>query len=85
MPDDAMARGDDRNGIAAVRRAHRAHRGGIAELFGNLAVIARLAIRDLEQRSPHAALEVGAPEFERQVELAARAREIFAELAGGLA
>ena len=46
-------------------------------------VAARLAVGDLEQRIPDAALEVGAAQVERQLELAALAVEVLEDLLDG--
>ena len=58
---------------------------GIADLFGHLPIGARFAVGNREQRRPRTALEIGAAEFERHIERAARAGEVFAQLTRGLA
>jgi len=81
--DDAMARDDDADRVAAVGQADRARRRGPADLLGELPVRDRLPIRDLPQGRPDAALERGPVQGERQVELGQLAREIGRELLGG--
>src|SRR5690606_17363489 len=81
--DDAMAGNHDGNGIAAVGEAHGARGIGIAERGGQRAVGGRLAVFDAAQALPDAALELRAAGIERQVELRARAGEIFLELFTG--
>lgn len=83
-PDYAVAGGDDRDRVAAVGGAHRPRRGGAAERAGDLSVAARLAERYRQQRVPHALLEIGAPEIQRQIEGLAPPREIIGELRLGL-
>ena len=72
-----MTRGDNRDGIAAIGAPTARTAARIADLIGDLAVAARFAVGNHEQRGPHAALEVGAAEFERQIEPPARARKVF--------
>jgi hypothetical protein len=82
--DHAVTRRDDRNRIASVRGADRAHRAGIADVPRHLRVAAGFSIGNREQRRPGPFLEIGAAEIEGQFECAAMAREVFAELARGL-
>src|ERR1700754_3690237 len=55
--DHAMARDDDADRVQRVGAADRAGEGGVAELARDLAVGGRLAVRDLDERVPHAPLE----------------------------
>ena len=67
--DHAMARKDDRQRVLAVRRADGA--GGVAaetEPARLLAVADGLSVRNRREREPAALLELGAVQFERQVE-----------------
>ncbi len=54
------------NGIRAVGGADGAHRARLADRARDLAVAARLAVRDLEQRGVDADLEAGAAQVERR-------------------
>ena len=76
-----MAGEDDRDRVAAVRRADRPHGRGPADPVRLLAVGAGLAVGDLGERLPGCELERGAVEVEREVERRARAGEVLVELA----
>src|ERR1700733_5157200 len=76
--DDAMAWNHDRDGILAIRRAYGSRRFGISHALRQLAVGDRFAVRDVLQIAPHGALKFSAFGRERQIELGAAAREIFA-------
>ena len=78
--DDAMARHHDRDRIAAVGRSDRARLPQVAQLLREIAVRARLAVRDREQRVPNRLLERSAREVEVERKRAALAREVFVEL-----
>jgi len=81
--DEAVAGQDDRQRVAAVRRADGAGRPRRAEHAGLLAVAAGRRVRDLRERQPRAPLEVRRRrEVEREVEGRALAREPGAQLAG---
>src|SRR5712672_1700819 len=58
-PDDTMARGHDRNGISAVRRADRSHGSGVSNLPRDLCVGSRLSEGNCQQSVPHLALKGG--------------------------
>src|SRR3954451_19819775 len=76
--DDPVARDDDGDRVDGVRVPDRA--GDAAELARELAVGDGLAVGDLDERVPHALLELGAARRELQVELLAVAREVLVEL-----
>src|SRR5215475_4026177 len=78
--DHAVAGHDQRHGVAAVRRSYRAGAVGAADLLGDLAIAAGLAVRDRQQRVPDVLLELGAAHVELDVELDALAREVLVEL-----
>ena len=78
--DHAVARHDDRDRVAAVGGADRAGAVRPPDLPGDLAIAARLAVRDREQRLPDVLLEVGAAHVELEVELNALAGEVLLEL-----
>ncbi len=55
-----MAGDDDRERIAAIRRAHCPHRIGFADGASDIAVAAGLAVGDVAQRLPYRLLKGGA-------------------------
>src|SRR3954470_12676016 len=65
--DDAVAGDDDADRVQDVGAADRAGEAGVAELARDLAVGDGLAVRDLDQRVPHAPLELGALGGQREV------------------
>src|SRR5664280_2785004 len=81
---DAVARYDDADRVAAVRRTDRTCLADIAELAGLLAVRHRRSVRDRAQHLPGGELERGAGGVERQGEAATGAREVLAQLYGEL-
>lgn len=81
--DHAVTRHDDRDRIFAVRRSDRPARGRLTDRVRDLCVAADLPERDVEQRLPHLALELGALTVERQIERGAVTREVFGELGRG--
>ena len=81
--DHPVARRDDRDRIAPVRRPDRAHRLGCADLAGNLRIGPRFAERNGEQRSPNLFLEFGPGEIELEVERLPPAGEIIRQLPFG--
>src|SRR5215207_10009892 len=81
--DDAVARDDDRDRVAAVGETDRAHGARVAELVGERTVGRRLAVGDLEQQRPHALLEGRSGRAELELELRALAGEVLGELPGG--
>src|SRR6185312_7825667 len=82
--DQAVAGDDDREGVAAVRQPRRTGGSRAADGGRQLAVGARLAIGDPEQRPPHDALELAPGEPQGQLECRALAGEVLLELASGL-
>ena len=80
--DDAVARHDDRQWVAPVRRADRPGLAVVAEAAGLLAVADRLAVRDRRQPPPRLQLERRAERSQRQVERLTVAVEVLAELRG---
>ncbi|MNG32122.1 hypothetical protein D3C84_1180620 [compost metagenome] len=79
-----MARGDDRDRVAAIGGAYRAHRAGVADLPGDVAIAAGFAERYRQQRGPHLALELGTGKIQRQLEALAFASEVLAKLPRGV-
>ncbi len=77
--DHAMAGNEDRDRIAAVRRADGTHRGRPAHASRDLRIADRLAIGNSAERVPDARLEWRADRRERQVERNALAREVRIE------
>ncbi len=75
-----MTRRHNRNRVLAIRRSYGANRARITDLLGNLAVAARLAKGNGQQRLPDFLLEVGSGEIQLQVELIARTGEVFLQL-----
>src|SRR6185369_8950637 len=80
--DDAVARHDDRDGIASRRGTRCARRALGAGAPRELRVRDRLPVRDARDLAPDALLERRAAGRERQIEIAALAVEVFGELAG---
>src|SRR5512132_47164 len=79
--DDAMARADDGDRVAAVGAADGTRLAGVADAAGDLAVADRLAVGDLQQRLPDALLEgAAAVGTQWQVEVGALAGEVLAQL-----
>ena len=79
-----MAGDDDRNRIAAIGGADRAHRGRRADLPGHIAIAAGLAIGNGQQSLPDLLLEAGAGEDIAHLESPPLTLEILAELTPGL-
>ena len=75
-----MTRRNNGNRVAPVRRTDRPNRRRMANLRGDLAVGARLAKRNGQQRRPHRLLKRGTGEIQVQIETAPRARKIFFKL-----
>ena len=75
-----VARGDDRDRVAAIRGAHRAHGRGVADPACDLAIAAGLAKRHCQQRRPNAPLKFGAFDVERNVESLQVSREVSNQL-----
>src|SRR3954470_20397645 len=67
--DDAVARHDDGDRVAAVGRADGLGEIAVAERPGEVAVAARLAVGDLAEQPPHLLVEDVPARRERQVEL----------------
>src|SRR5689334_14497718 len=78
--DHAMTRNDQRDRVRAVRRTHAARGRRLADRARDLAVAARLAVRNREQRLPHGLLELRAVRRELEVELGALAGAILLHL-----
>ena len=78
---DAMARDNDRDGVAIVRHAHGAESLRAADRASDVAIRSGLAIGNREQSSPAGELEFGAAEIERELEFAAFTGEVFFQLA----
>src|SRR3954452_10515884 len=76
----AVAGDDDRDRVHGVRVADGA--GDAADLARELPVGDGLAVRDLDERVPHAPLELGAAGREPQVEPLAVTGEVLLELGG---
>ena len=79
--DHPMAGHDDGDRIPVVRHADGPVGVRMADRFSDVAVTARLAIRNFQQRAPARELELSSAEIERQGELAPLPREVFVELA----
>ena len=79
-----MAGHDEGDGVAPVRRADRAGGRRPSEAVGQLAVGDGLAVGDAGEGGPDSLLEVRALQAERYVEYGAFAREVLAELVGGV-
>jgi hypothetical protein len=71
---------DNRDGVFAVGRSDGADGFGVAYLSRDLGVGAGFSEGDGQHPVPDLLLERGADEIEREVELAALAREVFAQL-----
>src|SRR3954454_18470514 len=78
-PDHAMTGEDDRERVAAVRRADRPHGGGAADSRRLLGVCARLAVGDLAQCAPCSDLECRPREIEWELEARPPTGEILVE------
>src|SRR4051812_33948328 len=83
--DDAVTRDDDRDRVAAHRRADGADGLRGAYATGQLGIADGLAEPDGAERLPDPKLELGAAEGQRQVELPPASREELGELRGGRA
>src|SRR5690606_6273877 len=83
--DHAVAGQDDRQRVAAVGGADRAHRCGAADAQRKLRIADGAAIGDIPQRQPYLALERRALRRQRQLEAAALAIEVFLQLVARLA
>src|SRR5258708_3389348 len=79
-PHHAVARGDDRDRVAAIRGAHRARGCGMADLARDLTIAAGLAKWDCQQGCPNALLKFGALDVERNVESLQVSREVSSQL-----
>jgi len=77
MPDDTVARDDDRDAVVVVRHSHRSRCSGLSQFFGDLAVRPRLAVGNLQQFAPHGNLKRRALKIEREVELGPPPLEVF--------
>src|SRR5436190_10416474 len=78
--DHAVARHDERYRIRVVRRANAARALRLSDRARDLAVAARLAVRDRKQRVPHRALKLRAVRRELEIELGALARAVLVHL-----
>jgi len=78
-----MAGGNNRDRVLAIRRAHRPNGAWIADLLGNLAIAARLSVRDGQQRLPNLFLKVRASKIQFQLEAISRAGKVFLQLLNG--
>src|SRR4051812_44841036 len=76
----AMAWHHQRDGVGAAGAADRAHRGRRADGARDFRIGARLAARDASQLFPHATLEDGAADVDRQAREAAFAGDEAADL-----
>ncbi len=81
--DDAVAWGDDRNGVATIGGADRPDRRRLANLDGDVAVAAGFAEGDGQQGLPDPDLEVSPREVQFQLETTALAGEVFQQLTLG--
>ena len=75
-----MAGHHDRQRVAAVCGAHRAHRLRLPDAARQLAVADRLGVGNARQFLPHRQLERRALRMQRQVEPGPRAGEVFLQL-----
>src|SRR3954453_872270 len=75
-----MAGHDDRDRVAAIGGTHRSGSVRTSDLLRDLAVAARLAVGDREQRLPDVLLEVRAAHVELEVEVHALSSEVLLEL-----
>src|SRR4051812_37940154 len=81
-PDDAMARDDDRDGIAVERAADRPGGTRLADAGGEPAVRVHLPVRNAPQLGQHELLEGGQPtQVDGKVEVLPSAFEVLVELA----
>jgi nitroimidazol reductase NimA-like FMN-containing flavoprotein (pyridoxamine 5'-phosphate oxidase superfamily) len=78
--DDAMAWDDNRDRVATVRRADRAHGPGPADAFCDITIGRRLTVRNLLQRFQYQQLEFSARQVQGQIEFLARSCEVLFEL-----
>lgn len=79
-----MARHDDGVRVLANGRTYGANSFGVANVAGNVAIRAGVAVRDVLQGLPHGALKGCAPYgVKRQVKIVALAAEKFSQLLGG--
>src|SRR5271166_623326 len=76
-----MAGDNDSHRIPVVRHPNRPVGTRVPNSFSNVAVAARLAVRNLKQRLPACKLEAGSAEIERNGKLAALPRKILVEFA----
>ncbi len=79
-----MAGQKNRDGIFPVCSTDRAAGGGLSQLFCNVLVGNRLAVRNFSQNRPDSALEGGSLRAEREVKFPALSAEIFFQLLSGL-
>src|SRR5262245_19733038 len=82
--DHAVTRHDEPDRIRTVRRADAARGLRLPDRPSNLAVAARLAVRDRQQRVPDGALEFRAARCELEIEDRALASCIFVDLSADL-
>src|SRR5262249_18831006 len=80
IPNDAMARNDDRNRICAVRRSHGTNRPRLADPSSEILVRNRCAVRNILQLFPNRLLKIRSFRDQRQRKSLAVAREILAQL-----
>src|SRR4051794_38983731 len=80
----AMTGHDDRDRVAAVRRANGSYCPRLPDALRDTRVAARLSVRNRFELAPDAPLELGAFGRERDLELAQFATEIGAKLSHGL-
>src|SRR3546814_17020174 len=66
--DHTMAGNDDRDRVASVRRAHRAHRLRLADAARDVAVAPGLPVGNLRQRRPDLALARRADRLQRPLD-----------------
>ncbi|MOA07040.1 hypothetical protein D3C78_1267150 [compost metagenome] len=78
-----MARGDDRDGVAAIGSADRPDRCRLADLDGDVAVAAGFSEGDGQQGVPDPDLEISAREIQLQLETTALAGEVLQQLTLG--
>lgn len=69
VTDHPMARDDDRDRVAAIRRSGRSDAFGIAKLLGECQIRDGLPIRDLLQLPPDAFAEIGIVKIQGHPEL----------------
>ena len=78
-----MARHDDRQRIAPVRRADSANGQRLSDALRDGGVATSLAVGNRFELTPHAPLEAGAPGCERQLKLTKFGGEVGAKLMQG--